>query len=295
MDEEIHKKYKKAGRIARAARDFGAARIKEGVLLLDVGEDVEGFIRRQGGLPAFPINLAINNAAAHYTPSHDDKLRFVRGDVVKIDVGVHVDGYVGDTACTVEVGTRNWGDLIRSTSEALDAAIDLMKPKAKLDDVGAAIQRVIEAFGFVPVENLTGHSMEQYKLHAGLSVPNVMGDGSGSVKLGDVMAIEPFSTNGAGRVDGKKSGNIYRLIRPRKIGGKELVALIEHISENYSTLPFSERWCHRFDRRAKHRIKKLLKAGIIHSYPILKDTGDGIVAQSEHTVIITEEGCEVIT
>lgn len=295
MDAEIYEKYKKAGKIAGAARDFGVSRIKEGALFLEVAEDVEGFIRRQGGFPAFPINLAINNAAAHYTPSHDDKLRFKRGDVVKIDVGVHVDGYVGDTACTVEVETNYWKDLIRSTKEALDAAIDLMKPGAKLDDVGAAIQRVIEAFGFVPVENLTGHSMERYKLHAGLSVPNVMGEGSGSAKLGDIMAIEPFATNGSGRVDGKKSGNIYRLIRPRNIGGKELNALIEYISKNYSTLPFSERWCHRFDKRAKNRIKKLIKAGIIHSYPVLMDVGDGIVSQSEHTVIITEGGCEVIT
>ncbi|UCE36073.1 MAG: type II methionyl aminopeptidase [Thermoplasmata archaeon] len=295
MDEEVYNKYRKAGKIAKAARDYSATRIREGTLLLDVAEDVEEFIRRQGGAPAFPINLALNNAAAHFTPSHDDKSKFQRGDVVKIDVGVQVDGYVGDTATTVEVGTHHWGDLLRATKEALDAAIDLMKPATRLDDVGAAIQRVIESFGFVPVENLTGHSMERYKLHAGLSVPNVMGDGSGSVKLGDVIAIEPFATNGAGRVDGKKSGNIYRLIRPRQIGGKELTALIAHINENYSTLPFSERWCHKYDRKAKHRLRKLLKAGIIHSYPVLKDVGDGIVSQSEHTVIITDFGCDVIT
>ncbi len=295
MDDETLKKYKLAGRIAGAARDYGAQRVKEGALLLDLAEDVEEFIRKKGGQPAFPINLALNNAAAHFTPSHDDKARFVKGDVIKIDVGVHVDGYVGDCATTVEVGTRNWQDLIRSTEEALDAAIDLLKPSTRLDDVGAAIQRVIEAFGFVPVENLTGHSMERYKLHAGLSVPNVMGDGSGQAKAHDIIAIEPFATNGAGRVDGKKGGNIFRLVNPRQIGGKELKALISYINENYSSLPFSERWCHKFDKRAKHHLRKLERAGIIHSYPVLKDTGDGTVAQSEHTVYITENGCEVLT
>ncbi|UCG70888.1 MAG: type II methionyl aminopeptidase [Thermoplasmata archaeon] len=295
MDEEALKKYRKAGKIAKMARDYGASRVREGYLLLDFAEDVEDFIRRQGGEPAFPINLALNDAAAHFTPSHDEKAKFIRGDVVKIDVGVHVDGYVGDTATTIEVGTHNWNDLIRSTNEALDAAVSLMKPNTRLDDVGAAIQRIIEAYGFVPVENLTGHSMERYKLHAGLSVPNVMGDGSGSVKLGDVIAIEPFATDGAGRVDGKKSGNIYRLIKPREIGGKDLRALISHISENYSTLPFSERWCHRFDRKAKQHLRKLLKAGIIYSYPILRDVGEGTVAQSEYTVLITENGCEILT
>ena len=295
MDEETIAKYRKAGKIAKAARDYGASKIKEGALLLDVAEGVEDFIRKQGSEPAFPINLTINDAAAHFTPSHEDKTRFNRGEVVKIDVGVHVDGYMGDTATTIEVGTHHWTDLVRATKEALDAAIALMKPHTRLDDVGAAIQRVIEAYGFVPVENLTGHSMERYKLHAGLSVPNVMGDGSGSVKIGDVIAIEPFATDGAGRVDGKKSGNIYRLVKPRPIGGKELKALIDHITKNYSTLPFSERWCHKYDKKAKQHIRKLLRASVIYSYPLLKDVDEGTVAQSEHTVIITEDGCEILT
>jgi methionyl aminopeptidase len=295
MNKDIHENYKKAGKIAKNAREHCVSKIKEGVLLLDVAEEVENYIREQGGQPAFPINLAINDAAAHFTPSHDDRLRFSRGDVVKVDVGVHVDGYVGDTAKTVEVGTHRWDDLIRSTEEALNSAIELMRPTARLNDVGAAIQMVIESFGYNPVENLTGHSMERYKLHAGLSVPNVMGDESGMVKIGDVIAIEPFATDGAGRVDGKKGGNIYRLIKARQVGSKELNALIQHINENYSTLPFCERWCFEFDKKARQHIRKLQKTGVIHSYPVLKDVGKGTVAQSEHTVIITDDGCEVIT
>jgi len=287
--------YRKAGSIARKARDYAACKVGEGVLLLDVAEDVENFIRKSGAEPAFPINLALNDAAAHFTPAHDDGDVFEKGDLVKIDVGVHVEGYVGDTAVTVEVGSNNWSDLIKATREALDSAIGLMKPNARLDDIGGAIQRVIEAYGFSPVENLTGHSMERYKLHAGLSVPNVMGQESGTVKCGDVIAIEPFATNGAGRVDGKKGGNIYRLVRPRQMKGRDLSALVSHINENYRTLPFSERWCFRFDKKAKSHIRKLMRAGIIHSYPILRDVGEGMVAQSEHTVIITESGCDVIT
>ncbi|UCF08263.1 MAG: type II methionyl aminopeptidase [Thermoplasmata archaeon] len=295
MDEDMLEKYRKAGKIAKAARNYAATRVKEGVLLLEVAEDVENFIRKSGAQPAFPINLAINDAAAHFSPSHDDKTRFQRGDVTKIDVGVHMDGYVGDTAVTVEVGTRSWHDMIRATKEALGAAIDLMKPGARLDDIGAAIQRVIEAYGFTPIENLTGHSMERYKLHAGLSVPNVMGQETGSVALGDVIAIEPFATNGAGRVDGKKGGNIYRLIRPKQVKGKDLSALVAHVQKQYQTLPFSERWLTKIDRKAKVRIRKLHRLGVLHSYPVLRDVGEGMVAQSEHTVIITDSGCEVIT
>ncbi|UCE73444.1 MAG: type II methionyl aminopeptidase [Methanomassiliicoccales archaeon] len=295
MDEETIEKYRKAGKIAKAAREYGASKVKEGVLLFDVAEYVEEFIWKQGGRPAFPINLALNDAAAHFTPGLGDDTIFQKGDVVKLDVGVQVDGYIGDTAVTIEVGTNHWGDLIRATEEALEAAIGLMKPNARVDDVGAAIQRIIESHNFVPIENLTGHSMERYKLHAGLSVPNVMGEGSGIVKAQDVIAIEPFATNGAGMVDGKKGGNIYRLIKPRPIGGRELKALIKHINENYSSLPFSERWCHKYDKKAKQHIRKLLRAQVVYSYPLLKDVGGGIVAQSEHTVIITEDGCEIIT
>ncbi len=295
MDEEALDKLRTAGKIAGEARDYGAKKIAEGVLLLEVAEDIESFIQSNGGVPAFPVNIAINDIAAHYTPAHDDKLRFERGDLVKLDVGVHIDGYIGDTATTVEVGTNRWDNLIKAVQNALKAAIEVSKPKIKLRQIGAAVQRSIEAHDFLPVENLTGHSLERYNLHAGLSIPNVMDNSTEVLNLGDVIAIEPFATNGTGRVDGKKGGNIFKFVKIRDVKGKDNTRLLQYINERYSSLPFSERWCHQFDRRAKQHLKKLERSRVIRSYPILRDVGGGMVSQAEHTVIITEDGCEVIT
>lgn len=298
MDDQIYQDYIKAGKIAGAAREYGANLIKENVSLLKVAEEVESLILKKGGKLAFPVNLAINDIAAHFTPRPNDKLVFRRGDVVKIDVGVHINGYIGDTAKTVEVGTLNWTELIIASKEALAVAIEIIKPGVKLNVIGGAIEQTINSLGFKSITNLTGHSMKQYNLHAGLSIPNVKGGFKGKIEEGDVIAIEPFATNGAGKVEGKKSGNIYRLLRKgseREIKNQHLNALVKHIEKEYSTLPFCERWCYDFDRKAHSYLHRLLRYGIITSYSTLREKGGGTVTQTEHTVIVTRDGCEVTT
>ena len=218
--------------------------------------------------------------------------------MVKIDVGVHIDGYIADTAKTVEVGTRNWQALIESSREALAVAIEIVRPGVKLNVIGSAIEQTINSFGFRSVSNLTGHSLKQYSLHAGLSIPNVQGGAEGRIEEGDVIAIEPFATNGAGKVEGKKSGNIYRLWgkgRSRAFKNQSLNAFVKYIEREYCTLPFCERWCYDFDKKARSHLYRLLRYGIITSYPTLIDKGGGIVAQTEHTLIVTSDGCEVTT
>lgn len=295
MDSEIEEKYRKSGKITAEARDFGASLIKEGALVLDVVTSIEDFILKKGGRIAFPVNIAIDDVAAHFTPTHNDKLIFEQGNLVKLDVGVHVDGYIGDSAITVEVGTQNWQDLIKSSKEALDVAIDMIKPGVNLMLVGRAIEQTITSFGFNPISNLTGHSLEQYKLHAGLSIPNVEEYTKGTVREGDVLAIEPFSTNGGGRVKGFKKSNIYRFLRDIDIKSTEGKRLLRAIQVNRKGLPFSERWCYRYTKKSTKVIQKLVQDRAITMYPILKDVNNGMVAQTEHTVIVTDNGTEIIT
>ncbi len=287
--------YYTAGRIAGEARTYGASLVKEGSTYLEVAEKTEELIKKKGGVPAFPVNVAVNDVAAHFTPHHNSKDAFARGDVVKVDVGVHVDGYIGDTATTVEVGTRNWTDLIRASEHALQTAIELLKPNVQMRMIGGAIERAVDSVGYKSISNLTGHSMQQFSLHAGKSVPNVLDTNSATAKEGDVLAIEPFATNGAGKVTGKKGGNIYRLLRARDLKKRALTTLLRSIEDSFLTLPFAERWCLQFDNKASHRIGKLVRLGALYSYPILRDGGGGMVSQAEHTVIVTESGCEVIT
>ncbi|PIV69464.1 MAG: type II methionyl aminopeptidase, partial [Euryarchaeota archaeon CG01_land_8_20_14_3_00_38_12] len=200
MDKKIVEKYRKAGRIAAEARDYGIGLVKENAFLLDVAEKIEKYIIEKGAKPAFPVNIGINDVAAHYTPRHDDKTVFRKGEIVKIDVGAHVDGYIGDTACTVEVETNRYTRMIKASKEALEAALELIKPDIDLSIVGSAVEQTIRSYSFVPVSNLTGHSLKQFQLHAGKSVPNISTNVKEKIKKDDVLAVEPFATNGAGRV-----------------------------------------------------------------------------------------------
>jgi methionyl aminopeptidase len=286
---------KNAGRLAGRALAHGRELIKEGALLLDVANSVEEFIVKEGGSVAFPVNLAINSVAAHYTPDHQDKTRFERGDVVKLDVGAHERGYIGDTALTVEVTTHQHQSMVKASREALNAAIEMMRPGVDLSMVGSRVEETIRSFGFQPIRNLTGHSMERYNLHAGLSVPSVKERVKAEVKPGQLIAIEPFATDGAGKVDGHKKSNIYRLHREGaqlKGPAEELVKLV---NKEYRTLPFSERWAAGKISRPAPVLQQLVRQRAITSYPILVDVKGGTVTQAEHTVLITEDGCEVLT
>lgn len=300
MDEEEREKLRRAGYIAKRALEDGLKLIREDARLLDVAEAVEGKIADEGALPGFPCNISIDTQAAHFTPRHNDgKLTFARGNLVKLDVGVHVDGYLADNARTVEVATRNWARMIQASREAVGVAVEVMRPGASMEMVGAAIERTIRSHGFKPVENLTGHSLRPYVLHADKSVPNVRRmrgqRESQTVEAGEAFAIEPFATNGAGRVEGGRPSNIYRIVKRKKSGVDAADALLEQVHRDFRTLPFSERWCHRLDARAPVHLRNLVRKGILMGYPILQEAGKGMVSQSEDTVVVTQGGAVATT
>ncbi|MDD5503403.1 MAG: type II methionyl aminopeptidase [Candidatus Thermoplasmatota archaeon] len=289
--------YRRAGKVAGAARDFGLSIVKEGGKLVDLAQDVESFIVKMGAKPAFPVNLSLNSVAAHYTPSKYDETVFKRGDVVKLDVGSHVDGFIADTAATMEIGTMRHQEMIVAAQSALEAAISLMRPGVDMYVVGAAIEGQIKSRGFLPIRNLTGHGLERYQLHTGFSVSNVPLKGESKPFSGQAVAIEPFATNGAGKVMDGDSGGIYSLIRAKPQKDADSEALLTHIINEFHTLPFADRWCEgKFsEKELNSALKTLVRTGCIRPYRILVEAGEGIVAQAEHTVIVQDDGCEVIT
>jgi methionyl aminopeptidase len=299
MDDEVFKKYKLAGEIASEARDYGKNLIKSGVSLLDVASKVESKIIENEAKIAFPVNISINEIAAHYSPKHDDTLIFKKGDVVKLDVGAHVDGYIADTAITVEVGTNNYSDLIKASSDALDNIIDFIRPDIALFEIGKIVEDTISSYNFKPIDNLTGHSMKRYILHTGLSVPNVPNKSyKAKLKEGDVLAIEPFASNGAGHVNTGNGSNIYickDAINLRLLRNKKSRIIFDKVKNKFKTLPFAQRWFEESFSNSEIILKKLVFSGLIKQYPQLIDAKRGIVSQKEHTVILTEDGCEVIT
>ena len=286
MSDDVLECILKAGKVAGEARSLGASMVDENVRLVDVAEEVEAYMIRKGAKPAFPTNLSINNQAAHYTPHSSDPLKFKKGDIVKVDDGAHVNGYIGDTAETVEVRTKMHSSLIEASAKALDMALNTVTDNIAVGAIGAVVEKAIESNGFVPVTNLTGHSMKQYNLHAGISVPNYDNGDKTKITSGMLVAIEPFATDGAGEIDNAKSGNIYRLLRDRPAKDKGAQELLEKIKENFSTLPFCERWCTAMDSNAQEHLKTLQRRGIVYSYAVLNEVRDGLVSQKEHTVYI---------
>ena len=296
MDIDKLEKWKEAGKLAHDALHFGEKLIEEGKSMLDITERIENYVYDNGGKLAFPTNLAINNVGAHWTPSTKTTEKFQKGDLVKLDVGVHIDGYIGDNALTVEVGTEKYGKLIDTSREALNAAIEVAGPGINVGMIGYAVQTTIENRGYKPIANLTGHGIKRYNLHSGISVPNVEENGGAVLKPGDIIAIEPFVTDGAGRVGGKRNSNIYHVRQVRNIRDEKAAEMIDEIQHRYKGLPFAERWLHDIQTNdATNSLTKLMRAGIISYYPVLDELGKGMVAQSEHTVLITNSGSEVLT
>jgi len=277
-----------AGKIASQVREYIWPQIKKGVSLLELAEKIESKIIELGAKPAFPVNLSINEIAAHFTPSHDDKT--LASGLLKIDFGVHVDGWISDTAFSVDLENSDENKkLIQSAEQALDSAIKLAKPTAGLNEIGEAIQNKIESFGFAPIINLSGHSIEKYDLHSGLTVPNYNNHKNILLEKG-IVAIEPFASTGSGKVhDGKPSG-IYMLTNSKNVRSPLARQVLEFIVEEYQTMPFCSRWLvKKFTTRAQIALKQLEENGNLHHFPQLVEAPNSKVAQAEHTLLIDDE------
>ena len=281
-------RWREAGRIGAGARQVGVRAIVPGARRRDVAEAIESFIRSKGAEPAFPANLSRNSEAAHYTPSVDDGARFEVGDLVKVDVGAHLDGAISDTAETVEVGgSGRFENLKRAAEDGLRAGIARVRAGGSVNDVSLAIESAIHARGFRPISDLTGHSIHRYLLHAGKSVPNVGGLTYERFVEGEVVAIEPFATNGAGHIENGPFGNILRFRRDPGAADPTLKRLFER----FRTLPFAARWA-----AAPEEVHALARGKrFLQLYPVFVETAQGEVAQAEHTVLVRPEGAEVLT
>jgi methionyl aminopeptidase len=298
-DKEEIEKFRLSGRILRETREEMKSVVKENMLVIDVCEKTEGLIRAKGGKPAFPCNVSINEVAAHYTAPPDDKSTIPEGCIVKVDLGVQVDGYVTDTAFTACFNPE--GRSMASTAEqALKTAIENIHGEMALGKIGVLIETTIKNRGFKPISNLTGHSVGRYLIHAGTSIPNVAQPLSlTKVKTGEVYAIEPFVTlpEAIGRVDDSPQTTIYRLLKAKSVKTESAKKLLKHIEANFRTLPFAERWLIGVVPREEHKaaFKELLFSKAIMSYPVFVEASKKPVAQAEHTVLLKDDGCEVLT
>ena len=272
--------------------------VREDMPILQVCEKAENLIREKGGKPAFPCNVSINEVAAHYTSPPNAENRIPENSVVKVDIGVHVDGYVTDTACTVCFNPE-YRSMQIAAEHALAAAIDSVHGDMATSKIGAIIEKNIKNRGFKPISNLTGHSVGRYLIHAGTSIPNVTQISFGKLKAGEIYAIEPFVTvpDAAGRVENSPEVTIFRLVKAKSVKNPYAKQLLKYIEANFVTLPFAERWLKDAVPEDKHReaFKELRKSKAIMGYPVFVEVSRKPVTQAEHTMLVTENGCEVLT
>lgn len=298
LDSEALDSFRQAGGIIAKLRKEVPDLVRPGKPALEICEELEQRIKTLGGEPAFPVNVGINEIAAHYTSPPGDTLTIPRASLVKVDFGVHVKGYLADTAVTV-VFDPHFEPMVLAADEALNSAIRAFRPGVKMSEVGRVIQTTVERYGFKPIRNLTGHNIERYTIHAGKSVPNVSQLNGSKASEGEIYAIEPFVTRptASGAVANMSSAHIYRHIKSKGAKTEEAKRVIEDINARFPRLPFASRWLEReFTREVAVRaIQQLLQSKCIGSYPVLVEETRQPVAQSEHTVLVTADGCSVLT
>ena len=291
--------YIKAGKIASEVREYARTQDHTGRTLSEICNDAENEIIKKGGEPAFPVNVSLNDIAAHYTAVPNDPTVVKNTDVLKIDVGVHIDGYIADTAVTVSFDSK-YQDLIDIAQRALDEAIGIARSNTRVSDIGRIIEKTITKHGCKPIQNLSGHSLERYTIHAGQSIPNIWTIGhSFNLSVNNVYAIEPFVTtkDGQGVVYEGKVKNIFGITSRKRAKDQRADEFLEYLWNKFKTLPFALRWVVKDyeEKEALSLLETLLKKKNVHAYPILVEGSNRIVAQAEHTIIPQESNTITIT
>jgi len=290
MEKEILDKYIKAGEIARKLKEIARKETKDRKKALELAEKIDRIIKNEGARPAFPVNISLNDIAAHYTPDINDPLEFKEGDLVKIDIGVQIDGYIADTAFTVCVGKKSH-PLIDCVSKTLNRFLEEIKPGKTISELSELVETNIKKSGFNPIRNLAGHGLDQYVQHAEPSIPNGKCDIQQKIKKDQVIAMEIFATDGVGWVKESHPALIYMYGMEKPVRMKESRIILKLAREEFQRMPFARRWL--LDKisplKLRLALNELVNVRAIVEYPPLKEQSNGLVAQMEETIIVKDE------
>ena len=280
--------YLKAGRLAAEVREYGKSLIKKDSYLLDITEKIEEKAKSLGGGFAFPPQINCDSIAAHFCPEKDDKT-ILENQLVCLDIGIHVNGFIGDCACSVDLSGKN-SELVKASEEALKEATKILQIGITLGEIGKTIQQTIESFGFKPVRNLSGHGLSQWNIHDIPTIPNFDNKDETKLTKGIVIAIEPFATNGIGLIEEKGNPSVFNLTGKKsvRIG---FVRSIQKEIEKLNGLPFTTRWLtNKFsEAQVRYALNQLKLLGILHEYPPLVEKQNGLVSQAENSFLIDDK------
>jgi len=301
---------KELGKFTKEIRHNVSKMINVGIDITDIIDFIENSIFKEGYLPSFPAMVSKNDMAAHYT-IFDEGYILQKGDVIKVDFGISKEGYISDNAFTVEVGSNDHAELIKTAKACLDKALEVVDIDIPMKEIGSAVSKVAKDKGFNTIHNLSGHQIGRHDLHYGLSIPNTDNGDSSKVGPNMLLAIEPFVTYGKPLIKACGPSNILHLKKDAPVRDPIAMKLLKHIREHFPKLPFSKRWLvdsvlknnlnsntsfTGFEKRkVLYGIKILKKYGILYEYDELGTIDGEIVAQFEDSVMFEGKIKTIIT
>lgn len=294
LTNEDIEKAKLAGKIASKAITYGKSIIQPGVKIVDILDKIEEFINKNNGQMAFPAQISINEIAAHFCPLDNDETTIKPYDVVKLDLGVHINGIIADNAITIIFKEDNekyeeLENIKKASEEALKNALNIIKPGITLGEIGLIIQETISKYDLSPIKNLSGHGLGKYSVHEHPTIPNFNTNDKTELEENQIVAIEPFATNGYGMIFESKNPTLFSFSKNRPIRSPYAREVLSEIKK-FENLPFTTRWLTKKINPGKVRLglNELISSGILKGYPPLIESKRGIVSQTEHTVIVRE-------
>lgn len=292
MDKKEFESYCMAGKIANEVREYSKGFIRRGMRLIEIAEKIDQKIQELQAKPAFPVNLSLNEIAAHYSPPLDDKT--VADGLLKVDLGVEIEGCIADLAFSMDLTEkREHREMIKLNEEILETTLDSLSYESSVSDVGNKISSLLEAKQFNIIKNLTGHSLGKYLIHSDISIPNTFNLNKTVLKE-NAIAIEPFLTTGVGEVIEGKPSEIFMLLKEKNVRDSESRKIISFIKQEYQKKPFCKRWLDQQGFKTKFALSSLVKEGLLYNFPVLVEKSKGVVSQAEETVVLFS-GKKVIT
>lgn len=296
--------YRQAGKIAFEVHEEIKAMVKPGALVIEICEKAQALILEKGGKAGFPCNISINNVAAHYTSPADDETLIPEGSVVKVDLGVHINGFISDKAETY-CFNEEYKSLVEASQTAWKNAMELVRVGIETNMLGVAVEDTIRDFNYLPIRELSGHLLDRYQLHGNKTLPNVrlpFGKADSVMEVDEVYAFETFATSGSGSVHEDQNKTYIYMIRPTNrvaLRSQASRDIRNFMFKEYFTLPFAERWVTNqpnfHPARVRLTLRELRKVNGVHPYPVLVDNKDSFISQYENTFMVTNQGYSLTT
>ncbi|KAM0686990.1 Methionine aminopeptidase 2 [Conglomerata obtusa] len=306
-------KARRAAEAHRRSRYKAQKLLKPGVSIAKVIETIENSTRTMlhgelnNGI-GFPTGVSLNNCAAHFTLNPlDDDIILGADDVLKVDFGTHVDGWIMDSAFTVAFNPR-YENLLLASQEATEAGIKALGVDVRVCDIGAVISEVMQSYEIEidgkncpikAVTNLNGHSIDRYTIHAGITIPNINNGDKTKIKEDTFYAIETFATTGKGYVTNGPNCSHYMMEGSGKpVKNENNLKVLEVVKKEFKSLPFCPRYIDTFvtlKNSSVPAVKTLSLLKHFEAYPPLYDNAGSYVAQFEHTIYLSENEKEILT